>query len=226
MKVNAPEPVIRACLLGNNEAFEPYTSNIYCRRVLSGEFFVVNPHLLRDLVERGLWNEQIRQQLIAHNGSVQHISEIPEDLKEIYKTVWEMKQRNIVDMAADRSPYIDQSQSLNIHMVNPTFAKLSSMHFHAWKAGLKTGMYYLRTQAAADAIKFTIDQQVAVEAKMKRQEAANKLNVPRSVENCKMDESEVSTATLESTASSEAPIVCKLRPKGLGDNEPCMMCSG
>jgi len=126
------------------------------RRVLSGEFVQVNRHLLRDLIERGLWTEDMRMQLIAHNGSVQNL-ELPSDLKSLYKTVWEIKQRTILDMAADRGVYIDQSQSLNIHMVDATTAKLSSMHFHGWQLGLKTGMYYLRTKAAADAIKYTVE---------------------------------------------------------------------
>merc|ERR1712165_285010 len=145
-----------AQILGNNESFEPYTQNLYVRRVLSGEFVQVNRHLLRDLVKRKLWNEDMRMQLIAHNGSVQSL-ELPADLKELYKTVWEIKQRIVLDMAADRGAYIDQSQSLNIHMVDATTAKLSSMHFHGWQLGLKTGMYYLRTKAAADAIKFTVE---------------------------------------------------------------------
>merc|ERR1711870_136954 len=145
-----------AQILGNNESFEPYTQNLYVRRVLSGEFVQVNRHLLRDLIKRGLWIEDARMQLIAHNGSVQHL-DVPADLKELYKTVWEIKQRTVLDMAADRGAYIDQSQSLNIHMVDATTAKLSSMHFHGWQLGLKTGMYYLRTKAAADAIKFTVE---------------------------------------------------------------------
>merc|ERR1712137_1419743 len=154
----APMPTASTVqILGNNESFEPYTQNLYVRRVLSGEFVQVNRHLLRDLIERGLWDDDVRVQLIAHNGSVQHIEEIPMDLKELYKTVWEIKHRAVLDMAADRGAYIDQSQSLNIHMVDATTAKLSSMHFHAWQLGLKTGMYYLRTKAAADAIKFTVE---------------------------------------------------------------------
>merc|ERR1712084_164918 len=153
----APMPTAStAQILGNNESFEPYTQNLYVRRVLSGEFVQVNRHLLRDLIERGLWTEETRMQLIAHNGSVQQI-DLPTDLKELYKTVWEIKQRIVIDMAADRGAYIDQSQSLNIHMVDATTAKLSSMHFHGWQLGLKTGMYYLRTKAAADAIKFTVE---------------------------------------------------------------------
>merc|ERR1711990_1113819 len=137
-------------------SFEPYTQNLYVRRVLSGEFVQVNRHLLKDLISRGMWTEDIRMQLIAHNGSVQQMN-LPLDVKELYKTVWEIRQRIVLDMAADRGAYIDQSQSLNIHMVDATTAKLSSMHFHGWQLGLKTGMYYLRTKAAADAIKFTVD---------------------------------------------------------------------
>merc|ERR1712187_1070875 len=153
----APMPTAStAQILGNNESFEPYTQNLYVRRVLSGEFVQVNRHLLRDLIARGFWTEETRMQLIAHNGSVQQL-ELPVDLKEPYKTVWEIKQRTVIDMAADRGAYIDQSQSLNIHMVDATTAKLSSMHFHGWQQGLKTGMYYLCTKAAADAIKFTVE---------------------------------------------------------------------
>merc|ERR1712113_362239 len=145
-----------AQILGNNESFEPYTQNLYVRRVLSGEFVQVNRHLLRDFVKRKLWTEDLRMQLIAHNGSVQDL-DLPADLRELYKTVWEVKQRIVLDMTADRGAYIAQSQSLNIHMVDASTAKLSSMHFHGWQSGLKTGMYYLRTKAATDAIKFTVD---------------------------------------------------------------------
>merc|ERR1711870_173805 len=153
----APMPTAStAQILGNNESFEPYTQNLYVRRVLSGEFVQVNRHLLRDLISRGLWTEEARMQLIAHNGSVQHL-DVPADVKELYKTVWEIKQRIVLDIAADRGAYIDQSQSLNIHMIDATTAKLSSMHFHGWQLGLKTGMYYLRTKAATDAVKFTVD---------------------------------------------------------------------
>ena len=155
----APMPTASTSqILGNNECFEPYTSNIYTRRVLSGEFVVVNKHLLRDLVKLGIWNDTLKNKIIAANGSVQNIDEIPANIKEIYKTVWEIKQRTIIDMAADRGAYIDQSQSLNLFIQDANFAKMSSAHFYAWKKGLKTGMYYLRTKAAADAIKFTVDQ--------------------------------------------------------------------
>jgi len=142
--------------LGNNESFEPYTQNLYVRRVLSGEFVQVNRHLLTDLIERGLYTEDLRMQLVAHNGSVQHL-DLSSEIKELYKTVWEIKQRIVLDMAADRGAYIDQSQSLNIHMTDASTAKLSSMHFHGWNLGLKTGMYYLRTKAAVDAIKVTVE---------------------------------------------------------------------
>jgi ribonucleotide reductase alpha subunit len=131
------------------------------RRVLAGEFVQVNRHLVNDLLERGLWNDDMKKELIAHNGSVQKIEKIPEELKELYKTVWEIKQKNVIEMAADRGPYICQSQSLNIHMEGCTTQKLSSMHFYGWKLGLKTGQYYLRTKAAADAIKFTVDVNTA-----------------------------------------------------------------
>ena len=154
----APMPTASTSqILGNNECFEPYTSNIYTRRVLSGEFIVVNKHLLHDLNELGLWNDELKNKIMAENGSVQNIPEIPANIKEIYKTVWEIKQRAIIDMAADRGAYICQSQSLNLFVESPNFAKLTSMHFHAWKKGLKTGMYYLRTKAARDAIKFTVE---------------------------------------------------------------------
>ena len=164
----APMPTASTSqILGNNECFEPYTSNIYARRVLSGEFTVVNQHLLADLTEMGLWDPAMKNALISQNGSVQNLPQVPANLKELYKTVWEIKQRVLVDMAADRGAYIDQSQSFNVHISDPNFGKLTSLHFHAWRSGLKTGMYYLRTRAAADAIKFTVDQQMASESKAK-----------------------------------------------------------
>ncbi|HZE86365.1 MAG TPA: ribonucleoside-diphosphate reductase subunit alpha, partial [Puia sp.] len=156
----APMPTASTSqILGNNECFEPYTSNIYVRRVLSGEFVVVNKHLLKDLVELNLWNDEMKNRIILHNGSVQQIEEIPDAVKEIYKTVWEIKQRNLIDMAADRGAYICQSQSLNLFVETPSAGKLTSMHFYAWKSGLKTGMYYLRTQAASQAVQFTVEKQ-------------------------------------------------------------------
>mmetsp|Transcript_989 Transcript_989/g.1566 ORF Transcript_989/g.1566 Transcript_989/m.1566 type:complete len:856 (-) Transcript_989:924-3491(-) len=154
----APMPTASTSqILGNNECFEPYTSNIYVRRVLSGEFTVVNQHLLHDLNRMGLWNPDLKNELVAANGSVAEL-DLDENLKALYKTVWEIKQRVLVDMAADRGAFIDQSQSFNVFMPDPNFGKLTSLHFYAWKKGLKTGMYYLRTRAAADAIKFTVDQ--------------------------------------------------------------------
>ena len=158
----APMPTASTSqILGNNECFEPYTSNIYTRRVLSGEFIVVNKHLLKDLIKLGLWNDEMKNTLIAANGSIQNIEGIPANIKELYRTVWEIPQKAVLDMAADRGAYICQSQSLNIHIQDPNFGKLTSMHFYAWKKGLKTGMYYLRTKAAADAIKFTVQKQQA-----------------------------------------------------------------
>lgn len=145
-------------ILGNNECFEPYTQNIYSRRVLSGEFIVVNKYLMRDLVRLGLWDEEMKYKICAANGSIQQIEEIPNFIKEIYKTVWEIKQKAVIDMAADRGAYVCQTQSLNLFVENANFSKLTSMHFYAWKQGLKTGMYYLRTKAAAEAIKFTVDK--------------------------------------------------------------------
>jgi len=156
----APMPTASTSqILGNNECFEPYTSNIYVRRVLSGEFVVVNKHLLKDLVDLGLWNDDMKNKIIFHNGSIQAIDVIPSAIKEIYKTVWEIKQRTIIDMAADRGAYICQSQSLNLFVDAPTASKLTSMHFYGWKKGLKTGMYYLRTQAATQAVQFTVEKQ-------------------------------------------------------------------
>lgn len=158
----APMPTASTSqILGNNECFEPYTSNLYTRRVLSGEFIVVNKHLLKDLIRLGLWNEDMKNTILAENGSIQNIPGIPDNIKELYRTVWEISQKAIIEMAADRGAYICQSQSLNVHMLNPNFGKLTSMHFTAWKLGLKTGMYYLRTKAATDAIKFTVDKQKA-----------------------------------------------------------------
>lgn len=170
----APMPTASTSqILGNNECFEPYTSNIYTRRVLSGEFIVVNKHLLKDLIKLNLWDDTMKDRLMEANGSIQNIKEIPESIKLLYRTVWEVSQKSIIDMAADRGAYICQSQSMNIHMQDATFGKLTSMHFHAWKKGLKTGLYYLRTKAAADAIKFTIvkDEKKSIEEKEKEQAA-------------------------------------------------------
>ncbi|MDX2084997.1 MAG: ribonucleoside-diphosphate reductase subunit alpha [Candidatus Melainabacteria bacterium] len=179
----APMPTASTSqILGNNECFEPYTSNIYTRRVLSGEFTVINKHLVRDLIRLNLWNDRLRNKVVAANGSIQHIDEIPDNLKQLYKTVWEIKQRTIVDMAADRGAFICQSQSLNIHMATPNFAKLTSMHFYAWRKGLKTGMYYLRSNAAAEAIKFTVDKESLKE--QRRDEIACSIDNPEECVAC------------------------------------------
>jgi len=173
----APMPTASTSqILGNNEAFEPYTSNIYTRRVLSGEFIVVNKHLLNDLVERGLWNETLKQELMRQNGSVQGL-DIPQDLKELYKTVWEMSMKDIIDMSRQRGYFIDQSQSLNLFMQDANYSKLTSMHFYAWQSGLKTGMYYLRTKSAVDAIKFTLNNDKKAEPLPVVEVAANSVEM-------------------------------------------------
>lgn len=170
----APMPTASTSqILGNNECFEPFTSNIYSRRTLSGEFAVVNKYLLQDLIELGLWDDKMKDRLISANGSVQNIPEIPQDLKDLYKTAWEISGRTIIDMAADRGAFICQSQSMNIFMENPSQSKLTSMHFYAWQKGLKTGIYYLRTKAATDAIKFTVNQETIKEAAQKQTVLAN-----------------------------------------------------
>jgi ribonucleoside-diphosphate reductase alpha subunit len=156
----APMPTAStAQILGNNESIEPYTSNIYTRRVLSGEFAIVNKHLINDLIELGIWDDNLRNKLMANKGSVQGISEIPLYIQNLYKTVWEISQKTLIDMAADRGIYVCQSQSFNVHIAEPTFPKLTSMHFYGWKKGLKTGMYYLRSKPKADAIAFTVEKE-------------------------------------------------------------------
>ena len=212
----APMPTASTSqILGNNECFEPYTSNIYTRRVLSGEFIVVNKHLLEDLVDRGLWNEDMKQELMRNNGSVQSIEGIPEDLKELYKTVWEMSMKDIIDMSRQRGYFIDQSQSLNLFMEGATMAKLTSMHFYGWKSGLKTGMYYLRTKSAVDAIKFTLDTK-------------SKANIPE----VEAAVGAVSTATAGKAAQAPVPVE-PLSPQELkqmlaqakeGEDDDCLMC--
>jgi ribonucleoside-diphosphate reductase alpha chain len=211
-------------ILGNNECFEPYTSNLYTRRVLSGEFIVVNKHLLKDLVKLGLWNEGMKNKVIAANGSIQDIEEIPENIRTLYRTVWEMSMKDILDMAADRGAYICQSQSLNLFMQNPNFGKLTSMHFYAWKKGLKTGMYYLRTKAAVDAIKFTVD----AEMRQKKQAEANVAADPTGagVAPVVAQESQANYGTSKASSISpvnvneaQAQISCSL-----DDPEDCEMC--
>lgn len=161
----APMPTASTSqILGNNESFEPFTSNVYTRRVLSGEFIVVNKHLVRDLIKLGLWTTPIKNLIVANNGSVQSISQIPIETREIYKTVWEIKQKRMMDLAISRGPYICQSQSLNLYQENPQFSKMSAMHFHAWRSGLKTGQYYFRSRPARDAIKFTVNVDMLLQA--------------------------------------------------------------
>jgi ribonucleoside-diphosphate reductase alpha subunit len=189
----APMPTASTSqILGNNECFEPYTSNIYTRRVLSGEFVVVNKHLLKDLIKLNLWNDKMKNRLIEMNGSVQNINDIPQHLKDLYKTAWEIKGKTLIEMSADRGAYICQSQSLNIFMTDVNFGKLTSMHFYAWNKGLKTGMYYLRTKSAANAIQFTVEKQAEVqitaltisEAEKKAQDMACSLDNPEGCESC------------------------------------------
>jgi ribonucleoside-diphosphate reductase subunit M1 len=214
----APMPTASTSqILGNNECFEPYTSNIYARRVLSGEFTVVNNHLLADLTELGLWDPSLKNDLIANNGSVQGL-DIPDNLKAIYKTVWEIKQRVLVDMAADRGAFIDQSQSFNVHMSDANSGKLTSLHFYAWKKGLKTGMYYLRSRAAADAVKFTVDPAKAAQAKAK---AAEKV-VAEDKENAAANGAEKKKSAdpdMEEEAYMAAKLACSLANK-----DDCVMC--
>ncbi|KAF8943045.1 Ribonucleoside-diphosphate reductase large subunit [Haplosporangium gracile] len=230
----APMPTASTSqILGNNECFEPYTSNIYQRRVLSGEFQVVNHHLLNDLTQMGLWNESMKNQIIAASGSIQGLSELTPEFKKLYRTIWEIPQKALLEMAADRAPFIDQSQSLNVFMSDPTSSKMTSMHFFAWKQGLKTGMYYLRSRPAVDAIKFTVDQQALVEslkkqalvAKAVKQQtvintagtsaggsgSANGLTTPE-IESPKLDENDQKALDA---------IMCSLENK-----DACVMCSG
>ena len=221
----APMPTASTSqILGNNECFEPYTSNIYTRRVLSGEFIIVNKHLLNDLVELNLWNEDMKQDLMAANGSIQDIEGIPDDLKELYKTVWEMSMKDIIDMARHRGFFIDQSQSLNLFMEGATMSKLTSMHFYAWKSGLKTGMYYLRTKSAVDAIKFTLKKKEAKPEEPKVE-----------VETEEVGEVEITrTEKAAATKSKEKPVAVEpLSPEELkqilsqskeNEDDDCLMC--
>ncbi|KAI3378249.1 hypothetical protein SNEBB_006101 [Seison nebaliae] len=218
----APMPTAStAQILGNNEAFEPYTSNVYTRRVLSGEFQIVNSHLLQDLSRLNLWNEEMKNEIIGANGSIQHLKIIPERIRLLYKTVWEISQKCIISMAADRAVYIDQSQSLNIHIAEPNYAKISSMHFYAWKKGLKTGMYYLRTRPAADPIKFTVTKNVET---IKYRNKENERVEAKSSPAMEMIESAVRNVDIKAMTPDErkkAKEVCSLKNK-----EACQMCSG
>ncbi len=209
----APMPTASTSqILGNNECFEPYTSNIYTRRTLSGEYIIVNKHLLKDLIKLGLWNEEMKQKLMAANGSIQHIQEIPQALKDLYKTAYELSQKVIIDMSADRGAYICQSQSLNLFVENPNFGKLSSMHFYGWEKGLKTGMYYLRSKAAVDPIKFTLDE--------KHQRVGTKESAGTTTMTIKSEQTKPNSASNDPNIQMEAAQgqVCNL------DDPDCLMC--
>jgi ribonucleoside-diphosphate reductase alpha chain len=218
----APMPTASTSqILGNNECFEPYTSNIYTRRVLSGEFIIVNKHLLRDLVKIGLWDDRMKNRLIAANGSIQDINEIPQHLKDLYRTSWEIKQKTIIEMSADRGAYICQSQSLNVFVIDPNFKKLSSMHFYAWKSGLKTGMYYLRTKAATDAVKFTVDRQALAE----KEPALNVVEEkPLDYAGYAKEQGAKAKAAASFTAETEASIAAAALQCSLDNPDDCEMC--
>ena len=205
----APMPTASTSqILGNNEAFEPYTSNIYTRRVLSGEFIIVNKHLLEDLVELNLWNNDMKEEIMRANGSIQDIESIPEDLKELYKTVWEMSMKDIIDMGRQRGYFIDQSQSLNLFMKDPDYAKLTSMHFYGWKSGLKTGMYYLRTKSAVNAIQFTLSKEKETVKKPELVAVETKVNA-------------VIPEGSEMTAEEYKAMVARAKE---GEGDDCLMC--
>jgi ribonucleoside-diphosphate reductase alpha chain len=222
----APMPTASTSqILGNNECFEPYTSNIYTRRVLSGEFIVVNKHLLEDLVNLGLWNEDMKQELMQANGSIQKIKRIPEDIKELYKTVWEMSMKDIIDMSRHRGYFIDQSQSLNLFMEGATMAKLTSMHFYGWKSGLKTGMYYLRTKSAVDAIKFTLDNEKTTKSesdKSKQTAAAVKVPEATAAVTAAMDPQTNPAAAVEPLSPAELKQMLEQSKKS--EDDDCLMC--
>jgi len=215
--LTAPMPTASTSqILGNNECFEPYTSNLYSRRVLAGEFAVVNKHLLKDLIAAGLWTEATRNQIIADRGSVQNVAGLSPELKALYKTVWEIKQKTILDMAADRGAYIDQSQSTNIHMADPNVSKLTSMHFYAWKKGLKSGLYYLRTQPKAHAIQFTVDQAALARTRAEGQKEVQAVKpVPAGVA-----QAQAQLENLALPAGGAKPPA----PPAKEDEEECLMC--
>ncbi|SHI55349.1 ribonucleoside-diphosphate reductase subunit alpha [Pseudozobellia thermophila] len=228
----APMPTASTSqILGNNECFEPYTSNIYTRRVLSGEFIVVNKHLLEDLVNLGMWNENMKQELMRANGSIQHIETIPQEIRDLYKTVWELSMKDIIDMSRQRGYFIDQSQSLNLFMENANYSKLTSMHFYAWKSGLKTGMYYLRTKAAVDAIKFTLDNSKKKAAPVSvAAEAEAEATTPPSVEAAAAMEVKATSATpqqeeidIQPMTPEEMKAMIARAKEGQADDD-CLMC--
>ena len=207
-------------ILGNNECFEPYTSNIYTRRVLSGEFIVVNKHLLEDLVELGIWDEEVKEALMRANGSIQNIDGIPDDIKELYKTVWEMSMKEIIDMSRHRGYFIDQSQSLNLFMEGATMAKLTSMHFYAWKSGLKTGMYYLRTKSAVDAIKFTLKNDASEQKKEPKVESNSVVSNTKAINKNTKDTS--APAVVEPLSPQELKEM--LSKSKESEDDDCLMC--
>ena len=220
----APMPTASTSqILGNNECFEPYTSNIYTRRVLSGEFIVVNKHLLEDLVELGLWNDSLKQDIMRANGSIQNIDIIPQHIKELYKTVWELSMKDIIDMSRQRGYFIDQSQSLNLFMEGATMAKLTSMHFYAWKSGLKTGMYYLRTKSAVDAIKFTLDN------KKKEEPVAEAVEVDETVVTQKQQQAAKTAAKFAQEKTEIEPMTAEemkalIAQAKASEGDDCLMC--
>jgi ribonucleoside-diphosphate reductase alpha chain len=223
----APMPTASTSqILGNNEAFEPYTSNIYTRRVLSGEFIVVNKHLLKDLVERDLWTDDVKNAIMRANGSVQHIDVIPNDLKELYKTVWELSMKDIIDMSRHRGYFIDQSQSLNLFMEGATFAKLTSMHFYAWKSGLKTGMYYLRTKSAVDAIKFTLQKETKSAPKPEQQEQTTEKLAQANADKLKQHQAKTisKAAAPEEGELSPDELKALIAQSKAAEGDDCLMC--
>jgi len=221
----APMPTASTSqILGNNECFEPYTSNIYTRRVLSGEFIVVNKHLLEDLVELGLWNDGLKQDIMRANGSIQNIDDIPEDIKELYKTVWELSMKDIIDMSRQRGYFVDQSQSLNLFLEGATMAKLTSMHFYAWKSGLKTGMYYLRTKSAVDAIKFTLDNKKQSEPTEEVIEVDKKFITQQKQQAVKTAEKFAQQTATEVEPMSAEEMKTLIAQAKEGEADDCLMC--
>merc|ERR1719334_1238116 len=222
----APMPTAStAQILGNNESIEAYTSNIYTRRVLSGEFMVVNHHLLKDLTELGIWDEAMKNQIIANNGSIQNIERIPKEIRDLYKTVWEISQKQIINMAADRGAFIDQSMSLNIHIADPNLGKLTSMHFYAWKKGLKTGMYYLRSRPAVNAIQFTLDKSKVTSAveNMSINDSSSSTKAPAAAQKVVTSDDEIvvtAQRSEEERKRAEEALMCSLQNK-----DACTMCS-
>lgn len=227
----APMPTASTSqILGNNECHEPYTSNLYTRRTLAGEFTVVNRHMMRDLLSRGLWTDDVRNQIIADQGSLRGVRGVPDDVKALYKTVWEIKQRVLLDLAADRGAFIDQSQSLNVFMAAPTTPKITAMHFHGWKRGLKTGMYYLRTRPKADAIQFTVDQQQLAQTRAKgggtsADDKAGPSGAAAGPRGDSPGEEEGETAELRPARPGSDLKVASIRPMIIDSTNECVNCS-